>query len=136
MLECLILGDSLAVGVGHIRKECVTYAKSGINSYDYVNRHVLHTKGNTQANTVIISLGSNDTKNINTFEELDTLRQLVKADRVYWILPNIKETKRRDVYHVAKKYNDWVIDARGSDRSPDAVHPTYKGYKDIAEKTK
>ena len=136
MLECLILGDSLAVGVGQIRKECVTYAKSGINSYDYVNRHVLHTKGNTQAKTVIISLGSNDTKNIDTFEELDTLRQLVKADRVYWILPNIKETKRRAVWDVANKYNDWVIDARGSDRSPDAVHPTYKGYKDIAEKTK
>ena len=76
MLECLILGDSLAVGVGQIRKECVTYAKSGINSYDYVNRHVLYTKGNTAAKTVIISLGSNDTKNINTVEELDTLRQV------------------------------------------------------------
>jgi lysophospholipase L1-like esterase len=136
MLECLILGDSLAVGIGQIRKECATYAKSGINSYDYVNRHLLHTQGNTQAKTVIISLGSNDTKNIDTFEELDTLRQLVKADRVYWILPNVKETKRKAVWEVAKKRNDWVIDARGSDRSPDAVHPTYKGYKDIAEKTK
>jgi lysophospholipase L1-like esterase len=137
MLECLILGDSLAVGVGQIRKECVTYAKSGINSYDYVNRHVLHTNGsNKEAKTVIISLGSNDTKNIKTFEELDTLRQLVKADRVYWIIPNIKETKRKDVWEVARKYNDWVIDARGYDRSPDTVHPTYKGYRDIANQTK
>ena len=136
MLECLILGDSLAVGIGQIRKECVTYAKSGINSYDYVNRHIWHTQSNTQAKTVIISLGSNDTKNINTVEELDTLRQLVKADRVYWILPNVKETKRKAVWEVAKKRNDWVIDARGSDRSSDTVHPTYKGYKDIAEKTK
>ena len=137
MLECLIMGDSLAVGVGQIRKECVTYAKSGINSYDYVNRHVLHTNGsNKEAKTVIISLGSNDTKNIKTFEELDTLRQLVKADRVYWIIPNIKETKRKDVWEVARKYNDWVIDARGYDRSPDTVHPTYKGYRDIANQTK
>ena len=39
MLECLILGDSLAVGVGQVRSECVTRAKSGINSYNYVNRH-------------------------------------------------------------------------------------------------
>ena len=137
MLECLILGDSLAVGVGQIRKECVTYAKSGINSYDYVNRHVLHTNGsNKQAKTVIISLGSNDTKNIKTFEELDTLRQLVTADRVYWIIPNIKETKRKDVWEVARKYNDWVIDARGYERSPDTVHPTYKGYKGIADETR
>jgi lysophospholipase L1-like esterase len=136
MLECLILGDSLAVGVGQIRKECVTYAKSGINSYDYVNRHIFYTQGNTQAKTVIISLGSNDLANVNTYDELDTLRQLVGADRVYWILPNIKETKRKAVWEVAKKYNDWIIDARSHERSPDHVHPTYNGYKTIAEETK
>jgi len=136
MLECLIMGDSLAVGVGQIRKECVTYAKSGINSYDYVNRHVFHTQGTAQAKTVIISLGSNDTKNIDTYEELDTLRQLVKADRVYWILPNIKETKRKAVWMVADKYKDHVIDARQYDRSPDGVHPTYNGYKEISKETK
>ena len=136
MIECLILGDSIAKGISDIRKECVAYVKSGVNSYDYVNRHVLYTQGNTQATTVIISLGSNDYKNINTFEELDTLRQLIQADRVYWILPNIKETKRRAVWDVANKYHDWVIDARGHDRSPDTVHPTYKGYKTIAEATR
>jgi len=136
MLECLILGDSLAVGLGQIRTECATYAKSGINSYDYVNRHILHTGGNTSAKTAIISLGSNDLKNINTYYELDTLRQLVKADRVYWILPNIKETKRRAVGLVAEKYKDNVIDTRNHNVSPDKVHPTYKGYKSIAESTK
>ena len=122
--------------MGQVRKECVTHAVSGINSYNYVNRHILNTKGDTEANTVIISLGSNDLQNINTFEELDTLRQLVKGDRIYWIIPNIKETKRRAVWDVAIKYNDWVIDARGYDRSTDAVHPTYKGYKGIADATR
>ena len=136
MLECLILGDSLAVGVGKVRTECATYAKSGINSYDYVNRHVLHTQGNTRATDIIISLGSNDTAKINTFEELDTLRQLVTATRVYWIVPNIKEDKRQAVLAVADKYKDFVIDARKHDVSPDQVHPTYNGYKAIAEKTK
>jgi lysophospholipase L1-like esterase len=137
MLDCLIMGDSLAVGVGQIRKECVTYAKSGINSYDYVNRHVLHTNGaDKQAKTVIISLGSNDTKNIKTFEELDTLRQLVKADRVYWIVPAIKEDKRQAVWAVANKYHDRVIEARNHNLSPDGVHPTHKGYTSIANQTK
>jgi len=136
MLECLILGDSLAVGIGQVRTECVTRAKSGINSYDYVNRYILHTQGNTSAKNVIISLGSNDTAKINTFEELDSLRQLVDADRVYWIVPNIKEDKRRAVLAVANKYKDVVIDARQHDTSPDQIHPTYKGYKTIAEKTK
>jgi lysophospholipase L1-like esterase len=136
MIECLIMGDSLAVGVGQIRKECITYAKSGINSYDYVNRYVFkHEKQNT-ANTVIISLGSNDTKHIKTFEELDTLRQLVKADRVYWIVPAIKEHKRREVWAVANKYHDHVIETRNHELSPDKVHPTYKGYTSIANQTR
>ncbi len=136
MLECLILGDSLAVGVGQVRTECVTRAKSGINSYDYVNRYLLHTKGDTQAKHVIISLGSNDTAKINTFEELDTLRQLVQADRVYWILPAIKEEKRKAVWAVANKYHDRVIETRTHDLSPDRIHPTGKGYKTISNQTK
>ena len=136
MLECLILGDSLAVGVGQIRKECVTYAKSGINSYDYVNRHILYTGTNHKvAKTVIISLGSNDYKSINTYEELQTLRHLGKADRVYWILPAIKDTKRANVQKIAEKYHDVVIDSRDHEISADGVHPTYKGYKAIAKKT-
>lgn len=136
MLECLILGDSLAVGVGQIRQECTTRAKSGINSYDYVNRHLWHTNGNTQAKHIIISLGSNDTKNIKTFDELDTLRQLVKADRVYWILPAIKDNKREAVRAVAAKYKDTVIESREHALGPDQVHPTYQGYKSIAEQTR
>jgi lysophospholipase L1-like esterase len=136
MIECLIMGDSLAVGVGQIRQECTTRAKSGINSYDYVNRHLWHTNGNNQAKTIIISLGSNDTKNINTFEELDTLRQLVKADRVYWIVPAIKEDKRKAVWAVANKYHDHVIEARNHELSPDRVHPTHKGYTSIANQTR
>lgn len=136
MLECLILGDSLAVGVGQIRQECKTYARSGINSYDYVNRHILYTESvDKVAKTVIISLGSNDYKSINTYEELRTLRQLVKADRVYWILPAIKDTKRANVKKVAEKYNDFIIDSREHQLSADGVHPTYKGYKDIAKQT-
>jgi lysophospholipase L1-like esterase len=137
MLECLILGDSLAVGVGQIRKDCITYAVSGINSYDYVNRHVLYTNTyHKEAKTVIISLGSNDYKSLKTYEELDTLRQLVKADRVFWILPAIKDDKRTVVNKIADKYHDVVIDSRKHEISPDGVHPTYKGYKSIAKETR
>jgi lysophospholipase L1-like esterase len=96
----------------------------------------LHTKGNTQAKTVIISLGSNDTAKIKTFEELDSLRQLVDADRVYWIVPAIKKDKQDAVWAVANKYHDSVINARNHDLSPDGVHPTYKGYKSISNQTK
>jgi lysophospholipase L1-like esterase len=136
MLDCLILGDSIAKGVSDIRKECVAYVKNGINSHDYVNRLILNTKGDTTAKTIIISLGSNDSPNVETFEELDTMRQLIKADVVWWILPNIKETKRNDVWEVAKKHNDKVLDSRAYDRSPDHIHPTYNGYREMAKDIK
>jgi lysophospholipase L1-like esterase len=135
MIECLIMGDSLAVGVGQIRKECVTYAKSGINSYDYVNRHVLHTNGaDKAAKTVIISLGSNDTKNIETFDELDTLRQLVKADRVYWILPANKPDVTEIVEIIARNFGDTILPI--TKLSKDGVHPTTAGYKELSEKSR
>jgi len=136
MLECLILGDSVAVGIGQVRRECVTYAATGINSYDYVNRHILSKADNMPAKTTIISLGSNDLEKFKTFAELDTLRQLVKADRVFWILPAVKDTKRQAVYQVAEKYKDTVIDSRKHQLSSDRVHPTYNGYKSISEQTK
>ena len=134
MLECLIMGDSIAVGTAQVRQECVSYSKGGINSYQWLNTNV--GKSPYVAKTVIISLGSNDLKNINTFEELDTLRQLVKADRVYWIVPAIKKEKQAAVWAVANKHHDHVINARNHDLSPDGVHPTGKGYRSIANQTK
>jgi lysophospholipase L1-like esterase len=134
MFECLILGDSIAKGVSDVRKECVAYVQSGINSYNFLNKNI--AKSPFGAKTVIISLGTNDVKDFDTEEELKTLRQLVSADRVYWIIPNIKETKRRAVWNVARQFNDFVIDAREYDRSQDTVHPTYTGYKQIAKDAK
>ena len=134
MLECLIMGDSLAVGISRARPECVAYATGGINSYNFVNKNI--GKSPYIAKSVIISLGSNDTKNIDTYEELVTLRKLVNAERVYWIIPNIKETKRKAVWMVAHEFNDHVLDAREFDRSQDTVHPTGNGYKQIAAETK
>ena len=37
MIECLVLGDSIATGVGGARPECVTSARVGITSATYVN---------------------------------------------------------------------------------------------------
>jgi hypothetical protein len=57
MLECLIVGDSIAVGVSQIRTECQAIVKSGINSSDWNKKH-LHKLKPTK--TLIISLGAND----------------------------------------------------------------------------
>ena len=64
MLECLIIGDSIAVGTSRARPECVAYVQGGINSYQWVNKFVNNSP--YIANTVIISLGSNDHKHVKT----------------------------------------------------------------------
>ena len=131
MLDCLILGDSIAVGVSKYRPECAVYAKSGINSKDWVNKNI--TKELT-ADSVIISLGSNDYKSINTLKELFTIRNVVSAKRVYWIMPAIKPEKQEMVDIVADKFDDTVIYIK--DLSTDGIHPTTTGYKQLAKETK
>lgn len=132
MFECLIVGDSIAVGVSNVRPECVAYAKGGINSHQWLNRYVDKTP--LVAKNVIISLGSNDHKYIKTRKELETIRELTKADRVYWILPAIKPDIQEDVYAVAALHGDVVVPI--TRLQTDGVHPSWAGYKQLAEKTK
>ena len=132
MLECLILGDSIAVGTAQARPECVSYSKGGINSYQWLNKNV----GNSPyvAKTVIISLGSNDHKYVKTASELRTIRQLTKADRVYWILPAIKPDIQDIVRQVAAENGDVVLPITRLQK--DGVHPSWAGYKQLADASK
>lgn len=131
MLECLILGDSIAVGTAQARPECVSYSKSGINSRDWNKKN----SGNSlAARTVIISLGSNDTKNIRTMWELQQLRDRVQADHVFWILPAIKPDIQHMVKIVANSYGDTVLPITSLQK--DGVHPDGKGYRALANSTK
>ena len=141
MVDCLIMGDSIAVGTKMFKPECTLVGKGGINSYQWVNSHI--TKTPFAAKTVIISLGTNDHKWVKTESELRTVRMNTKADRVYWILPygngnapqNLPiETIQSIVKTIALEYNDIVLPIKHI--STDKIHPTGQGYKDIAEKTK
>ena len=135
MLDCLIIGDSIAKGVSDVRKECVAYAKVGINSPTW-NR-VNHDK-NLTATTVIISLGANDHKGVKTEQELRKMRASVKGDRVFWISPG-KERKpipQEAIEVIAKEYGDIILERPMKHMSADGVHPTGKGYKELAEKTR
>lgn len=140
MLDCLIIGDSIAVGTANVRPECVAYAKGGINSHQWVNQNI--SKMPLQAKTVIISLGSNDHRHVKTVSELQTIRDLTKADRVYWILPHGNHPKsnvsiediQAMVKFVAEQNNDVVIPITRVQK--DNIHPSWAGYKEIAEKTK
>jgi lysophospholipase L1-like esterase len=140
MIDCMIVGDSIAVGVAQVRKECVSYSKGGINSYQWINQNI--GKLPLNAKTVIISLGSNDHKYVKTESELRTLRHMTKADRVYWILPAGNHPKSNVsiqyiqllVQEIAKEYGDVVLPI--TRLQTDGIHPSWAGYKDLAEKAK
>jgi len=132
MLDCLIVGDSIAVGTATARPECVAYAKGGINSYQWLNKNIDKTP--LIAKTVIISLGSNDHKYVKTESELRSIRELTKADRVYWILPAIKPDIQEIVRKVAAENGDTVLPITSLQK--DGVHPSWAGYKQLGEQTR
>lgn len=133
MLDCLIMGDSIAVGTHQFKKECVEFAKGGINSWQYNKQYVQGRKNDFGAEVVIISLGSNDHAGIKTYNELYKLRERVKADRVYWILPNpeLFPKQANDVNLIAISFGDMVI--KPTRYQTDKVHPSWAGYKQIAD---
>lgn len=132
MIECLILGDSIAVGTHQARPECVAYAKSGWNTQQW-NREYL--KKDLSARTVVISLGSNDHKGVRTKAELQRIREKVGTTaQVFWIMPAIKPEIQAIVKSMALEYGDTVLPITSI--SKDNVHPTGAGYRELAEKTK
>ena len=139
MLDCIVLGDSIAVGTHQQRLDCVSYSKGGINSWQW---NKMFGNNSLTANTVIISLGSNDHKYVKTYDELLRIRQKVKADKVFWILPygNLKasgvdiESIRIMIREIAVKYGDIVLPITRV--QPDNIHPSWAGYKELAAKTR
>ena len=129
MIECLIVGDSIGVGVAKERPECVAYVKGGINSHQWLNKNIQNTP--LQARHVIISLGSNDHKGIKTEEELRTIRKLTNAQRVFWVMPSSKFPEQQAiVWHIANEYHDTILKTERI--QADNVHPSWAGYKEIA----
>lgn len=139
MFECLVIGDSIAVGVHQQRPECVSYAHGGWNSWQWNKKY---KDKSLDAKTVIISLGSNDHQHVRTIWELQQLRARTKSDRVFWVLPagnakasgvDIKDIQKM-VNIVAQENGDTVLPITRLQK--DGIHPSWAGYKDLAEKTK
>ena len=126
----MIVGDSIGVGVSHVRKECVSTAVGGINSWQ-ANQYNSNKK--VVAKTVIISLGSNDHKGVKTEAELRKLRANTTADRVYWILPAIKPDIQEIVRTIAADWKDIVLPIS---ETTDKVHPTMWSYREIGANAK
>jgi lysophospholipase L1-like esterase len=135
MLECLIVGDSIAVGVSQVRPECASIAKSGINSGVWNARNMHRLK---PTRTLIISLGANDLRSHKTEANVRSLRARAQAERVFWLLPSetLKPAAVAAVRQVAAEFGDTVIDRPKTNISADGVHPTRKGYNILGDQTR
>ena len=137
MIDCLILGDSIAVGTARARPECVSYAKGGWNSWQW-NKDYLAQSSVQPAQTIIISLGANDHRGVKTEVELRKMREVIKGDRVFWIDPgkDRKPVQHDAIVRIAKEYGDTILPRPKNHMSSDGVHPTGRGYKLLGEQTK
>lgn len=137
MLECLIIGDSIAVGTHMARPECVAYAHGGWNSWQW-NKDYLDKASAEPSKTVIISLGANDHKGVKTEQELRKMRSAIKGQRVFWISPgkDRKPIPQDAIERIAKEYGDTILNRPEAHMSSDRIHPTGKGYKILGEQTK
>lgn len=129
MLDCLILGDSLAVGVGQVRPGCTVAAQVGITSGTFLQ--TLFPTVPKQAARVVISLGVNDDPGMATLDNLRRLRRGLGAGRVTWLLPGLKEGVRSQIRTVAAERGDQLVDTI-SQVGPDHLHPGRDGYRTIA----
>lgn len=123
MLECIVLGDSIAVGIGSVSPQCQTIARVGINSKNFVVSH----KYIPSANITIISLGAND-GNANFTKYLISLRNKISG-RVIWVLPANNSKARSIAMSIALKRGDGTVQVTNT---VDGVHP--KSYKSLANK--
>jgi lysophospholipase L1-like esterase len=136
MIDCIVLGDSIAVGTHLQRYECVSYSKGGINTWQW---NKMHGDKDITAGTVIISLGTNDHKGVKTEKELLAMRAKVKSAKVFWIMPPCNEKFCKPnindiVKKIAEANGDMII---GTKRvQADGVHPSWAGYRELASQTK
>ncbi|MGF7151361.1 hypothetical protein FHS96_005024 [Sphingomonas zeicaulis] len=129
MLECLILGDSIARGTGQAVNAlydpgCDVQAEQSAST----ERVLTWQKPDKYYGTIIVAVGSNDAASRRLSDRLARLRQSLATRKVVWLLPYARP-QAYAVRSIAARYGDRVIDL-ATFRSRDRVHPTR--YSDIA----
>lgn len=126
-MDCMIIGDSIAVGIANLRQECAINAAIG-------RRASQQSSINYNGRALIISLGSNDGSSLSE-RDLRRIRESANAVYVFWVLPNKPDYARNLVYNIAQQYGDETLDTR-SNISRDGIHPTPVGYQALAHATR
>jgi hypothetical protein len=136
MLECLIIGDSIASGIASVKHECIRLTEIAIKSETwYKKNHNRPLFDMESYRYVVISLGTNDPETANTRTNLIKIRQQLHTDRVIWILPNgvVRSEQKKVVESVATSYNDLVLDIKDKVGKDNIHPPTVRAYEEIGK---
>jgi hypothetical protein len=137
MLDCLIIGDELAIGVAMNKPHCAVAAKPYINSQTWVETSLDLV---VSSKTTIISLMTHDDPSINSKENLIDIRSRVTSGKVFWIMPLEvpgPNFMKQIIVDLAKINNDAIIYISPTERKEVGdIHPTEEGYNNIAKRIK
>ncbi|MGC0155266.1 hypothetical protein ACPRNU_22630 [Chromobacterium vaccinii] len=123
--NCLVIGDSLAVGISRGLPGCAVQAKVGRTT-----RQSIAVVPGQPYQVIVVSTGSND-KDRASIEELRQLRLRLQARTVVWVIPSPKFRAASYVQFVAREFGD-LVQPVGSVLGPDNVHPTRTGYRRLS----
>lgn len=129
MFECLIIGDSIAVGTAaavnpRIRTACEVQARESIT----VEKVIAWPRPGKIYHAIIVAIGSNNTAGPALDRALERLRSQLRGGRVIWVLP-YGRSQAYAVRSVAVRHGDEALDLARF-RTSDHVHPS--DYRDVA----
>jgi len=133
MLDCLIIGDTIATGLSQYKPDCAVITQPKISSHNWVNNNLSLLY---PSELTIISLGSYDELDVNTRWKLYEIRERIKHGKVVWIVPVNKIYITNLVKVVAAEYNDIFLEIPKRFVSKDKIQPSTNGYKDLANRLK
>ena len=132
MLECLIVGDSIGLGISRQAVQCEAVVQSGISSRDWERKFGSALR---PAKRTVISLGTNDNPKGDTESRLRAIRQKISGSRVTWVLPSVtlRPAAHWAVVRVADRYGDEIVALPLHWLERDEIHPTARGYRSIVK---
>ena len=130
MLECLILGDSLAQGAAAalanaLNARCDVVATQGAGS-----AAILRSVPSRSYEAATISAGSNDANNPRLADNLIAIRKSISANRIVWIAPYNRSVAYL-VADLARHFGDSLVDVAETPPVRDGLHP--RSYRRLAD---
>lgn len=129
MMDCVYIGDSIAVGLQKYEPSCGIYAKVGADT-DFIVKKFSGTKVGGHA---VISMGSNAPMNPRNYQNALKLRKSLDVGFVVWILPYDRKAAAA-IRKVAEQFSDAIVDLSAIGiPTKDRVHPNYRRTSDIVQ---